>query len=292
MLDFRTETFLTVCKHLNYTKAARELNITQPAVSQHIRYLEEYYAAKLFLKNGKKIELTQAGAQLRSALIAMKHDDLFLRKKLSRGPRKKELNFGVTLTVGEFVIPRPVAEYLKRHPHTELRVVVANTQRLLKKLDDGEIDFALVEGYFAKNEYDHIVFRTEPYIAVCGNAYRFKKQPPHMLDDLLCERILIRETGSGTREVLEKCLEEKNLQVSDFRNVVEISNLSMIKTLVAENCGVTFLYEAAVRKELDERILRKIDLNDFYVEHDLTFIWRQGSVFSDDYRVLYEELHG
>ncbi|BDF57814.1 LysR family transcriptional regulator [Christensenellaceae bacterium] len=291
MLDFRTETFLTVCKHLNFTKAARELNITQPAVSQHIRFLEEHYAAKLFLKTGKKIELTEAGTALRSALIAMKHDDLFLRKKLARGPHKKELHFGVTLTVGEFVIPRPVARYLKKHPETQLKVSVANTQQLLRKLDEGDIDFALVEGYFAKNEYDHIVFRTEPYIAVCGARYRFSTQP-RTLEDLLSERIVIREMGSGTREVLEKCLEERNLQVADFQDIVEISNLSMIKTLVRENCGVTFLYEAAVREELDAGVLRKIELDDFHVQHDLTFIWRQGSVFSDDYRTLYGELHG
>lgn len=291
MLDFRTDTFLAVCKHLNFTKAARDLSITQPAVSQHIRYLEEHYQTKLFQKNGKRIELTAAGAELRSALIAMKHDDLFLRKKLALGPHKKELHFGVTLTVGEFVIPRAVARYLKSHPDTQLKVSVANTQQLLKKLDEGDIDFALVEGYFAKNEYDHIVFSREPYIAVCGAGYRFKKRP-RMLDDLLGERIVVREQGSGTREVLEKCLEEKNLQVSDFENIVEISNLSMIKTLVTENCGVTFLYEAAVRGELAAHSLRRIKLDDFRVEHDLTFIWRQGSAFSEDYRRLCEELHG
>ncbi|MEA5003229.1 MAG: LysR family transcriptional regulator [Christensenella sp.] len=290
MLDFRIKTFLVVCERLNYTKAAQELNITQPAVSQHIRHLEEHYQTKLFAKNGKRIELTEAGDRLRNAMIAMKHDNLFLQKKLSDSPRKNELNFGVTLTVGEFVIPHSVARYLKKHPSTALRMEVANTRQLLGQLDEGDIDFALVEGYFAKNEYDYIVFRTEPYIAVCGKDYTFLKQP-QAIEDLLGERLIVREAGSGTREVLEKCLEERNLQVDDFLNRVQISNLSTIKTLVQENCGVTFLYEAAVRKELEEGTLQKIELRNFNISHDLTFIWRSGSVFADDYRAIYDELN-
>ncbi len=291
MLDFRIETFLTVCASLNYTRAAQELNITQPAVSQHIKYLEEYYRVKLFSKNGKRIELTEAGAQLRSAMIAMKHDELFLQKKLSDSPRKSELNFGVTLTVGEFVIPHALAHCLKKNPDTALRMEVANTRQLLKQLDEGQIDFALVEGYFAKNEYDHLVFRTEPYIAVCGAGYTFKK-PPKTIEDLLGERLIIREAGSGTRDVLEKHLEEKNLQIEDFVNRVQISNLSAIKMLVKENCGIAFLYEAAVQTELLEGTLQKIELKDFNIAHDLTFIWRSGSVFASDYRAIYDELNG
>ena len=81
--DFRVKTFLTVCKTLNYTRAAEELALTQPAVSQHITYLEREYNAKLFTYHRKKLELTRAGRVLRDALATMAHDDALLHERIA-----------------------------------------------------------------------------------------------------------------------------------------------------------------------------------------------------------------
>ena len=79
MLDFRVYTFLAVCEYMNYTRAAEALHITQPAVSQHIRYLENMYQVKLFLAEGKKIHLSPAGERLLHAATTLKNDEVFLR---------------------------------------------------------------------------------------------------------------------------------------------------------------------------------------------------------------------
>ena len=83
MLDFRIDTFLAVCRSMNFTRAAEELHITQPAVSQHIRYLEKSYGVKLFDYQGKRLSLTTAGEALFSAAVTMKHDDLFSEETAS-----------------------------------------------------------------------------------------------------------------------------------------------------------------------------------------------------------------
>ena len=85
MLDFRVETFLTVCRTMNYTRAAEELNITQPAVSQHIAHLERDYGVPLFAYRNKKLQLTDAGALLRDALSTMAHDERLLRDRMRVG---------------------------------------------------------------------------------------------------------------------------------------------------------------------------------------------------------------
>ena len=82
MLDFRVQTFLTVCRTLNYTQAARELNITQPAVSQHIAALERHYGAPLFVKEGKRPRLTEAGKLLQQVCITMVHDEQALQRSI------------------------------------------------------------------------------------------------------------------------------------------------------------------------------------------------------------------
>jgi DNA-binding transcriptional LysR family regulator len=102
--------------------------------------------------------------------------------------------------------------------------------------------------------------------------------------DLLSERIIIREKGSGTREILEKNLEARNLGVEDFRHTVEIGGMNAIKSLVESGCGITFLYEAAVKKELEKGNMKEIKLKDFNMIHDFEFIWNKGSAFSNKYR--------
>ena len=293
MLDFRIDTFLAVCKYMNFTKAAEALNITQPAVSQHIRFLEEEYQVKFFDHQGRHLSLTPAGELFRNALTTLKHDDIRLRDKLG-GYRNSggSLVFGATLTIGEYVMPDRIAQYMEAHPDLSIRMVVANTHELLQKLDEGQIDFALVEGFFEKREFDSLVFSHEEYVGVCGRDYSFKGPEPRVVEDLIGERLILREPGSGTREILERYLEARNLSLGDFAPFVEIGSIDAIKSMVLQGRGITFLYERAVREELRDGRLRKIPLTEFGVTHDFTFLWRKDSIFSEDYRALFQNLRG
>ena len=292
MLDFRIHTFIEVCKYMNFTRAAESLSITQPTVSQHIRWLENEYGTPLFRYEGKKMFLTEAGQQILSVATTMVHDQEFLRKTVQTAGGRRQLRLGATLTVGETLVADRVKAYLQDHPEDRILVEVANTRRLTELLDQGEIDFALVEGYFEKKEYDYAVYSLENYICVCGKpaAERILKGnlgQKRKIRDLLSETLLIREEGSGTREILEKNLKEKNLGMEDFANYIQINNISAIKSLVEAGCGITFLYERAVEKELATGKLRKVELEDFSVQHEFAFIWRKGSVFQEEYRKFF-----
>ena len=174
MLDFRIDSFLAVCKYMNFTKASEELNITQPAVSQHIHYLEREYQTKLFEYKGKKLFLTPSGKLLLNAATTMKHDEIFLRKNMrQQHGEARHMVLGATLTIGEFMMPQLLSRYLQKYPTVSIDLQIANTQQLLEKIDRGEIDFALVEGYFDKREYDSRMFSKENYIAVCSPKYPF-----------------------------------------------------------------------------------------------------------------------
>ncbi len=290
MLDFRMDTFLMVCRFLNYTKAAEELNITQPAVSQHIHYLENLYSVKLFNYEGKKLYLTEAGKSLYQAVITMKHDEQYLKEILQNSDQRKNLlAFGATLTIGEFAMAKSLERYLMQYPDSQIRMMIGNTSELLKLLGTGEIDFALVEGNYDKKKYDSQTFAQERYIPVCSKQHSFLKKP-EKLADLLSERIIIREKGSGTREILERNLGYRNLDIADFAKNVEIGGITAIKSLVEADLGITFLYEAAVRKELQQGELIEIKLKDFKVSHDFAFIWNKGSIFSWEYQHLFELL--
>ena len=290
MLDFRMETFLEVCKDMNFTKTARRLNMTQPAVSQHIHWLEEAYGTRLFSYQGKKMSLTPAGEMLKNSAATMPHDILLLREKMQESTRKKrELKIGLTLTIAEFEAAKSMARYLNENETYSLLLSVGNTRELLKELEEGKIDFALVEGNFPRDIYHHQLYATEPYIAVCA-ADDPLSRGRHTIDELLGRRLVTREAGSGTRNILERYLEMKSLEVTDFSALVEAGSIGLIKQLVEYGCGITFLYRMAVKRELEEGRLCEIKMDDMNITHDFTFIWREGSIFHEDYQKIYQML--
>lgn len=290
MLDFRVETFLAVCRHMNFTKAARELNITQPAVSHHMHYLEQAYGTALFQHNGKRLQLTEAGEILRRTLMTMKHDEQHLQKRMQQvvsGTR--DYSFGATLSVAEFMINEALGRFLRLHPDSHIQMQVADTKVLLSKLDSGELDFAVVEGDFPKAEYDFFVFGTEEHVAAGDpeKAARYRGRP---LTDLLGEPLLLREEGSGTRVILEYYLKEHGLAAADFARTVEIGNIGAIKTLLKSGYGVSFLYRAAIRPEEAAGALGVIELSDFELRHDIMFLFPKNSNFRADYTTIFREL--
>lgn len=294
MLDFRMDTFITVCKYMNYTKAAKELHITQPAVSQHIRYIEQEYHIQLFRFQGKKMNLTEDGKQLLNVVTTLKHDEQALRRTFrEHRTGKRQLIFGVTLTIGEYIIGEYLAEYMKRHPDTEVKLSIANTEELLHKLDEGELDFAVVEGFFEKSDYDFQLFRKEKYVGVCGDKKLLSDlhgKANYGWEELFTQTLISREKGSGTREMLERALDAEGYRISDFARVIEIGNMSAIKTMTVCGGGISFLYEAAVKKELEEGTLWELPVEGFPKYHDFTFIWRKDSIFAEQYRELFEEM--
>ena len=100
--------------------------------------------------------------------------------------------------------------------------------------------------------------------------------------------MIIREVGSGSREIIERYLGDRNLSVYDFVNLIEISNINTIKQLVKNNHGISFMYKIAVEKELKSGLLKEIDIAGLSIEHDINFVWRKNSAFIDYYQQLFK----
>lgn len=148
MLDYRVFTFMKVCETLNFTQAAKELHITQPAVTKHVKTLETEYQTKLFTFSGKQCQLTQSGKELLDLLTTMDTDIKHFKTQLKQD--LQPLNFGATLTIGEYVLTDSLVDILANHPNFQVKMLVDNTETLLKAIDNGQIDFALIEGFFSK----------------------------------------------------------------------------------------------------------------------------------------------
>lgn len=286
MLDVKTDTFIAVCEEMNFTRAAEKLHITQPAVSQHIKALEKYYGVTVFEFSGKQMSLTKEGELLHTALLNFRNSEKYLKEQLLfMADRKKNLRLGATLTVGEFMISDMLAGFLHTDSDARISVNVSNTETLLRQLDSGEIEFAILEGDFPKTLYANMLYTMEDFIAVCSAGYDVEDKE-YSLEELTGMRLFLREEGSGTRSILEHTLAGCHLSIGDFENIVTIGNMKAIKDLVMADCGITFLYRCAVEDELNDGRIRQINIRDFHIEHEISIVWKKGTFYEESLRKI------
>ena len=283
ILDYRLNTFITLSQILNYTKTAKLLHITQPAVSQHIKYLEEQYKTKLFDYSNKTLSLTSKGSLLYEYAIAMKtSSDKIMANFKNEGANKTSLRFGTTLTIGEYSMRPLLKKTLHDYPYINLSMDVSNTKSLLSQLRDGKIDFAILEGHFDKSKYASTPFKFVDFIGVCSPMHKFSNKIISF-QDILKETIILREKGSGTRNIFEQILYEQNLSLESLRHSIEIGNMKVIKDLVEENFGISFLYKESVKEELNNGNLKEIKIKNFDINREFNFVYLKGSLHKDEY---------
>ena len=241
-MDTRLQTFLTLCETMNYRQAAEKLHMTQPSVTQHIQHLEKDYGCRLFCYDKRKLTLTPQAEQLREYANLLRYQEKKLRSAL-RPSGGQTLQIGATRTIGEYVIPKQISRFLQE-PENRIEVTISNTQTILNLLDNGNIDFGIIEGYFNKAKYGSRLYRQEPFIGFCSKDHPFAHREV-ALEEIFKEDLVIREHASGTRNILEQLLMKENDSIDNFNRITCTNNFGLLEDLVADNCGVTFAYEAA-----------------------------------------------
>lgn len=246
MLDYRIYTFLQLCDKMNYRKTAEALHMTQPAVTQHIHFLENEYNCKFFTYNGKNLQKTESGYQLEAYARSAQYNEGLLKKELLNKPLI-ELRIGATKTIGEYVISKQVKSFLENDDYT-LSLTIDNTKYLLYLLEHNKLDFALIEGFFNKQKYNYMLFRNEPFVGICSKMHPFA-QRNISFEELFEETLIVRENGSGTRAIFEQILFEHNFTLDCFKKQICISNFQLIKQMVLTKKSISFVYESVAKSD-------------------------------------------
>jgi len=240
--------FEAVARHLSFSRAAEELHLTQPAVSMQVRSLEEDAGLPLTEQIGKKIFLTNAGAELarHARLIAQQLRAADEALAAIRGVRGGQLKIGVVSTAKYFA-PHLLAAFRSRHPGIELHLGVHNREKIVQQLADNQIDLAIMGRPPA--ELDTVAD------AFAANSLVFIAAPDHPLaarsriapGSLAQESFLIREPGSGTRSAMERFFAEQDVALG---HTFEASSNETIKQAVMAGMGIAFISSRTIELEL------------------------------------------
>lgn len=245
-MEQKLETFLMLCKTMHYGRAAEALNLSQPAVSKHIQALEVQYGVSLFDYRNRRLKKTPQGQLLEQYAISLRYNEQALLASLWEQPIRK-LRIGATKSIGDYILFPEIRRYLDRSQNA-LTLLVDNTAHLLALLEDGALDFVVLEGTFDKRRYDCFLLRSEPFVGICAGDHPFAGREV-TVEQLFSQRLILREKGSGTRNILEQGLAQLGYGTDAFAGCICISSFKLIRELVRSGCGISFLYLAVVKND-------------------------------------------
>jgi LysR family transcriptional regulator, transcriptional activator of the cysJI operon len=278
IFDFRLQVFHSVAKRLNFTKAAKELFISQPAVTKHIHELEQHFKVKLFERNGTHIRLAPAGKRLlehTETLFAL-YRNLEADMHSLTAAHKGRLVLGGSMTAAPYIIPPILAEFHGRYPDVQVSLVSGNTQQIEQALEREEIDLGIVEGHSRNPAMRYTEFMKDEIVLVANPTHPLSRKQSIRPEDLTRIPLLLREPGSGSLEVLAHALKGVGLRLSQLQKEMQLDSTEMIKSYLLHAPCMAFLSVHAVTKELQNNECVIVDVKGLSIGRNFYFARLQG----------------
>lgn len=276
-MDFRLNVFVEVARHLSFTKAARELFISQPAITKHIQELENIYKVQLFNRIGGKISLTPQGE------IFLKHaNEILAQYKLLANEMELvteqfsgELKIGASTTIAQYLIAPLLADFIVRFPQVKVSLFTGNSEQIEDALENKKIDIGLVEGSRRSNHLKYSPLAKDELVLVTSSQNPIGESVA--VTDIATLPLVLREVGSGTLEVIEKALLENGIKLSDLNILLHIGTTEGIKNfLKTSKNSYAIVSIISVLEELKNNDLKIVDIVGMEMLREFVFVTMQG----------------
>ncbi|QBD74819.1 LysR family transcriptional regulator [Ktedonosporobacter rubrisoli] len=274
--------FHKVAQKGHFTRAAEELFISQPAVSKQIQELEKALKQALFTRSGSKIYLTEAGKVLYEyaerifALSTEAEAVLDDMQNLRRG----RLAVGASTTIGTYLLPELLGEYKERYPAIDMTIEIANTEDIQQEVLTHRLEIGIVEGTVSHPELTQQAWQQDRLVLITSASFARKLTDPVTLQQIFAQQptFILREQGSGTREILEQALSRRG--IGPLYPMMELGSTEAIKRAVAAGLGISFVSEHTIQLEIATGRLKQIALSDCEIERQLTIVSVKGKRIS------------
>lgn len=276
LLDDRLDTLITVCETNNFTKAGEILGLTQPAVSHHIKKLEEELGVSLFLRKKGNLVLSAEGeivllyAKRMRALCDKMQDKI---KNVKNNVRK--IRIGITHTQESGFVVEALSKLTLGMDNFNITFITDNIKNLYAMLENFEIDMAIIEGKPANADLNFVVIDTDSLMCVVSSENSLAKKSAITLDELKRQHLILRLPSSSTRAKLENALQSIGESIDSFDVIIEADSIATIKDLVKKDIGVTVLAKSTCYKEIKKRTLVALPIENLSMIRETTIVYHK-----------------
>lgn len=257
MDSYQLKIFCMVTQFQSFSKAAKMMHMSQPAVSTHIKNLEEYYRCQLFERTSHGVTLTKAGETfyVYAKRILDLQDEMEQHLESVLLQESNHIVVGASTTIGNVSLPCTIYLFKEEYPEVTIRLDIANSEEIIRKLMADEVDIGVVEGYNDSPDLAVIPVTSDELVLIVPPD---GSQPNETisLQDFIKHPLILREDGSGTRKILSSALEQHGVSVNELNVIAEMSTIDAIKSAVEAGLGGAVVPRLTVRKEAYLRTLR------------------------------------
>lgn len=276
MADRRLQVFHTVARLLSFTKAADTLHMTQPAVTFQVRQLEESFNTRLFDRTHNRISLTEAGKNV----FVYTEKILGLYAEMDKSVREMTgeiggvLLLGASTTIAEYMLPTILGSFREKYPSLTVRLTVENSEAVVAQIENNEIDLGVVEGPVNNKKLQVDICKHDELILIAAPGHPLADRKTISIKEVLNHPYILREEGSGTREVISEELASAGLEVNDLDVIMELGSPESIKGAVESGVGISIMSRASIEKELRLGTLVAIKLKP-KLKRDFSFVYQK-----------------
>lgn len=279
--DFRLLVFYTAAQHLNFTKTASALFISQPAVSKNIQELEKKLGIPLFERKGNNLNLTESGQILykyAQQIINLYNQAGQEIHELQHG-RKGNLVLGASTTISQYILPALLADFLTQYPNNRIQSFQSNSRSIEEQLMDKTLDLGITEGSTDNRSLKYIPFMKDELVLVTNSGNPLLKQlKDPMLADITRLPLVLREQGSGTRTIIENALKDKHINLSEIHIEMILPSTESIKAYLLRRNSFAFLSIHTVQKEVLNNQLCIVDIPELTIDRYFYFTHLYGGL--------------
>ncbi len=282
MEDHKLKVFCAVAETKSFSKASEIIHLTQPAVSLQIQALEELYETKLFDRSSTTITLTRAGEILYRYAKEILSLYATAAKEIGEltGLVKGSISLGASTTIGNHLLPLVLSEFRQLYPKIKVRLFVGNTRRIVELLNATTIDIGIVEGDVTKQKLKVEKVLQDELVVIVSPQHPWAKKREISIYEVTKEPFIMREEGSGTRQIIEKYLNKHGLGINDLKVTMMLGSTEGIKAAVESGIGISIISRWAARKENKYGALKLLSIKEEKLYRDFSLISIKNAIIS------------
>jgi DNA-binding transcriptional LysR family regulator len=273
-----------LAKNNSFSNTAKALHMSQSSVSKKIQQLEDDLNVSVFKRTTKNVQLTSEGIILLESADKIFKEINYAKNKLASLSESihGDLIIGASLTLGQHILPYILGEYQKQYSNVYLSMTVDNSEQIIKKLKNQQIDLAFIQSSLSYPEFTQKLFLEDELVIIAPQKFIYPEldsvNENITTEILLALPMIIREQGSGTRQIIEDQLRNNRLDPNKLNIVLELDNTESIKAAVESGMGISIISNASVLKELRLNTVRKLSVEGMYLKRNLYSVYDEQNL--------------